>query len=102
MNENPGVAMQETVAAEDLFVVLERAFRRRTRACDACVFTVPYRVWSSDPRAPNWAIVPSADCSETCRSILEELVVQHQQAYRLSPDLGGPVRSARALGSRPH
>ena len=74
--------MKKTLNAEDLFVLLERAFRRRTRGCDACKFTLPFR---TDARASGdaWSIVPSADCSSTCQLILEDLVAEHQQAYRL-------------------
>lgn len=69
--------------AEDLFVLLERAYRRRARACGACVFTLPYRT-DSDPLDANWSVIPSAACSDTCRGVLEDVVAQHQATYRLA------------------
>lgn len=67
---------------EDLFVLLERAFRRKARDCDACLFTLPHWV-SADGAGANWSVIPSAACSDTCRGILEDLVARHQVSYRL-------------------
>jgi hypothetical protein len=87
--------MKESLPASDLFVVLDRAFRRRTRECARCVFTLPYRVAQSRTGGANWSIV-STDCSETCRLILEDLVAQFQRAYHLAE----PRR--KSFRPRPH
>ena len=68
---------------EDLFVLLERAYRRKARSCDACVFTLPYRV-GADAFDANWSVIPSAACTDTCRGILEDVVAHHQATYRLA------------------
>ena len=73
----------QSVCAPDLFVLLERAYRSRARSCAACVFTLPFRI-ASRPGMPNWSVIPSAECSETCRGTLEELVAKFQQTYRLA------------------
>ena len=73
----------QPVGAPDLFVLLERAFRSRTRNCTACVFTLPFQI-ASRPGSPNWSVIPCADCSETCRGELEELVAKFQASYRLA------------------
>jgi hypothetical protein len=73
----------QLVGATDLFVLLERAFRNRTRNCTACVFTLPFHI-AAGPGHPNWSVIPSAACSEPCRGELEDLVAQYQAAYRLA------------------
>lgn len=73
----------QLVGAPDLFVLLERAFRSRARGCDACVFTLPFRI-AERPGTPNWSVIPCAECSDTCRGVLEELVEKFQSSYRLA------------------
>ncbi len=67
---------------EDLFVLLERAYRRKARSCSSCVFTLPYRT-EADVDA-SWSIIPSAACSDPCRAVLEDVVAQHQATYHLA------------------
>ena len=93
--------MREMLSPEDLFVRLERAFRRRTRDCKACVFTLPYRTKRANGDLADWTVVPSADCSETCRFILEDLVTEHQQAFQLAHGVSRPG-GRRRLRPRPH
>ena len=78
------------VSAADLFVVLERAFRRQARECDDCVFTLPYRVARERRGDANWAVIPFS-CSETCRLILEDLVEKHQATYCLAESPASPA-----------
>ena len=73
----------QLVGAPDLFVLLERAFRSRARGCAACEFTLPFQI-AGRPGTPNWSVIPCADCSDTCRGVLEELVAKYQSTYRLA------------------
>ena len=68
--------------AMDLFVTLERAFRSRTRNCKTCSFSLPYRVDTGS--GANWAVIPAATCSESCRLLLDEVVSEHQEIYALA------------------
>ena len=68
------------LGASDLFVLLEKAFRRR-RDCRDCFFTLPYRTYGGEG---TWSVIPSASCSEGCRLALEQLVAEHQGIYRLA------------------
>lgn len=68
------------LTAVDLFVLLEREFRRK-RGCRACAFTLPFR--TGNKRGAGWSVIPSVTCSEVCRLFLEQLVAEHQAAYRL-------------------
>jgi len=69
----------------DLFVVLDKAYRRRTRRCGKCGFSLPYPVFRGDDEADEgWAVLPSDTCSHECVEILEELVSRFQKDYRLA------------------
>ena len=68
--------------ASDLFVLLERAFHRRSRECNGCAFSLPFRV--EDARGPNWSVIPSHTCSDRCEEILQEVVAEMQGSYRLA------------------
>jgi hypothetical protein len=68
--------------ASDLFVLLERAFHRRSRACGGCAFSLPFRVEGA--REANWAVIPSHTCSPKCEDILHKLVSEFQNSYRLA------------------
>src|SRR6187200_1097904 len=78
--------------AADLFVVLDKAYRRRARRCGKCGFSLPYPIFRNDDEdAGAWSVMPSADCSHDCTEILEELVGNFQKDYRLSRQ--GPART---------
>jgi hypothetical protein len=70
----------QVVTPSDLFVVLERAFRRRTRQCSKCAFSLPYRL----PGSNAWAVDAAQSCSSFCRLVLEDLIDEFQGAYRLN------------------
>ena len=76
-----------SLAAADLFVVLEKAYRRRARNCDACNFSLPFRTDARNPYDTNWSVIPSSGCCGTCRDILEDLIAEHQASYRLAETL---------------
>jgi hypothetical protein len=67
----------------DLFVVLEKAFRRRAPDCRGCTFTIPY----AQPAAGSdseWTVLLTHHCSEKCRAILEEILARARSEYRLA------------------
>lgn len=66
--------------ASDLFVMLERAFRRETRNCPQCTFSLPFRI--DCPHGANWTVVPS-NCSPACESALEDVMAKLQRKHRL-------------------
>ena len=73
-------AAQQEVTPSDLFVFLDRAFRKRSRNCRTCDFSLPYPL----PHSHKWAVDAGASCSYFCRLILEDLVDEFQPAYRLT------------------
>ena len=75
---------QQAVTPSDLFVVLDRAFRRRSRGCRTCDFSLPYP--SPDPE--SWAVDAGESCSYFCRVLLEDLVEEYRGAYRLTAPSG--------------
>lgn len=75
----------QPIRAADLFVVLDKAYRRRTRRCGRCGFTIPFSVFRDEQGEQGaWAVDPSEECSPECRGELEELVARFQKKYRLS------------------
>lgn len=83
MNTSPATSL----AAADLFVVLEKAYRRRARDCEACNFSLPFRTDSPSAYDANWSVIPSSGCCGTCKDILEDLIAEHQATYRLAESL---------------
>jgi len=67
--------------ASDLFVLLERAFHRRSRECNGCAFSLPFRV---DDERGDWAVIPSHTCSPKCEDILHAVVSELRTSYRLA------------------
>ena len=65
----------------DLYVMLERAFRRESRNCVNCSFTLPHALATAG--GGDWSVIPSTSCSEACRMILEDLVARYRLIYRL-------------------
>ena len=70
----------KSISASDLYVVLERAFRRRSRGCTQCNFSLPYRL----PDSNGWSVEPTETCSNFCRMLLEDLVSEYRPGYRLT------------------
>jgi hypothetical protein len=67
------------VTAADLFVLLDREFRRRkSRDCAACVVQLPYRVHGA-----AWEVVTPASCAHGCNAVFEEIVRDFQRLYAL-------------------
>ena len=71
------------MSAADLFVLLDREFRRRQpRECGACYVQLPFRVDVPDNGNANWEVVITR-CPTACESVLQELVAEFQQRYEL-------------------
>jgi hypothetical protein len=72
------------VNAADLFVLLDREFRRRKpRECTACFIQLPFRVDRRDPQAANWEALVPPECGHACDQVVEELVFEFQSLYDL-------------------
>lgn len=77
--------MKSPVTSADLWVLLDREFRRRRpRECDACFVPLPFRVDTRDG-VPNWE-VDIRPCDKRCEFILDELVQELQGTHDLVPD----------------
>lgn len=78
---------KNALAPADLFVLLDREFRRRKpRECPVCFVQLPYRVDVREPSAANWELVPAPECGRGCALVLDELVTEFQDQYDLKPD----------------
>lgn len=76
--------MKPMITPADLWVLLDREFRRRRpRECETCFVPFPFRVDAPDG-APNWEIDIRA-CGDRCQLILEELVQYYQDKHDLNP-----------------
>ena len=77
------------VQAADLYVMIQREFRRRQSAeCKDCYAQVPYRIDRKDPQAANWEMVLPVTCVHGCQQVMEELVSEFQAMYELVPEFG--------------
>ena len=75
-----------SLTAADLFVLLDREFRRRRpRQCQACEVQLPYHVDRAGG-VSNWeSLVPTTGCGSGCATIFEEILAEFQQYYELAP-----------------
>ena len=75
------------VAAADLFVLLDREFRRRkARECAACALQLPYAV--SHSGHANWEMISPGDCGRGCVAVFEDLLREFQSLYDLKAASG--------------
>jgi hypothetical protein len=77
-------ATATTLTATDLHALLDRDFRRRSKSCKKCHFSLPYRLFGSDRDPGNWSVIPSGSCSHFCEAVLDDVVSQYRSTYRLS------------------
>jgi hypothetical protein len=70
--------------SSDLFVVLEKAFRRRAPDCAGCTFTIPYAQANNGYAGDDWSVLLTESCSARCRAILEEIVARARSEYALA------------------
>ena len=72
------------MSAADLFVLLDREYRRRRpRECGNCFVQLPFRVDEPQNGHANWELVIPR-CEQTCESVLQDLVNEFQQRYVLA------------------
>jgi hypothetical protein len=76
------------IDAADLYVLLQREFRRRQPSCDACFVQLPFRVDRREEHAPNWEVVMPPQCGKGCTALLEELVLEYGLVYDLRTNGG--------------
>ena len=70
------------LTAADLFVLLEREFRRRRRReCDACSLSLPFAL--NGGSAGDWDLVMPRPCPQGCEEVAEELLAEFRGRYAL-------------------
>jgi hypothetical protein len=74
------------IQAADLFVLLQREFRRRqVPDCSSCYVQLPFRVDRRDPEDANWEVIIPTSCSFGCREVMDEVVEEFSRRYELLP-----------------
>ncbi len=81
---NGKMNIRTEIDAADLYVLLQREFRRRQSPdCNACFVQLPFRVDRRDDNEPNWELVMPPQCAKGCAALLEELIVDFGMLYDL-------------------
>jgi len=79
------MATRTQVNSSDLFVLLEKAFRRRSPECCGCTFSMPWaEQHRHDDHGENWTVTLTNNCSPRCLAILEEIVSKYRREYDLA------------------
>jgi hypothetical protein len=72
------------LSAAELYVMLDREFRRRRPAgCERCEVTPPLPVRKPDGAA-NWELLPPPECPEACHHVLDEVACELARRYDLA------------------
>jgi hypothetical protein len=75
------------LTAADLFVLLDREFRRRKpRECTTCFLQIPYRTTPGNGYDSNWDVVLPQHCAHGCEAVFEDLVQDFQGLYQLKAE----------------
>ena len=75
------------ITAADLYVLLQREFRRRqVPECTTCYVQLPFRVDSPNHAGANWEVTFPTECPRGCREILDEVVEEFARSYELLPE----------------
>ena len=83
--------MKSAITSADLWVLLDREFRRRRpRECSQCFVPLPFRVDARNGAA-NWDL-DIRGCGARCQFVLEELVAELQGAHDLAPEPAAGTR----------
>jgi len=86
-----------TLAAADLFVLLDREYRRRCpRECADCSMSLPYFVEPDGESPSNWDIIMPPPCPARCVDIMERIVADFRERYRLRPARAGEFAPKRS------
>ena len=76
-----------SITAADLYVLLQREFRRRqVPACSSCYVQLPFRVDRPTPDAPNWEVIVPTACTYGCRELMDDVIEQFSGRYDLLPE----------------
>jgi hypothetical protein len=76
-----------SITAADLYVLLQREFRRRqVPACSSCYVQLPFRVDQPSPEGANWEVIIPTECSYGCREVMDEVIEQFSGRYNLLPE----------------
>jgi hypothetical protein len=78
------MANRTQLNSSDLYVVLEKAFRRRSRECGGCTFSMPFSQHDHDDPHQDWTITLTNNCSPRCLAILEDIVNKYRREYALA------------------
>jgi hypothetical protein len=75
------------IAAADLYVLLQREFRRRqVPDCTSCYIQLPFRVDRHDANGANWEVIIPASCGFNCRDVLDDVVRDFSRRFDLLPE----------------
>jgi len=75
------------IAAADLYVLLQREFRRRqVPDCSSCYVQLPFRVDRNETNAANWEVIIPSACSYNCREIMDGVIEELSRRYDLLPE----------------
>ena len=75
------------IPAADLYVLLQREFRRRqSRECATCYVQLPFLIDRTGTDAANWELIIPRECTRGCREILDEIVEEFSRSYDLIPE----------------
>jgi len=81
--------LRKTISAGELYVILDREFRRRqSPKCGSCYILLPYRVDRGDGERANWEIIMPPECPFGCARIVEALVDEYSLQYDLREGQG--------------
>jgi len=81
---NGKMKTRNEIDAADLYVLLQKEFRRRRSGeCHDCFVQLPFRVDRIEADAPNWEIVMPPHCVKGCAALLEELAADFGLLYDL-------------------
>jgi hypothetical protein len=79
-----GAMKRTSTTSADLFVLIDREFRRRKpRECSGCYVPLPYRVDGDGNGSANWELVIPTTCAWGCEQLLDEIVSEFQELYDL-------------------
>jgi hypothetical protein len=86
---NANMNTRAEIYAVDLYVLLQREFRRRqSRECSSCYVQLPYRIDRQDPNSANWEIILPKPCPQGCQALMDELATEFAMLYDLRADPG--------------
>ena len=76
---------KEHITPTDLFVLLDREFRKRKPGqCDTCFVSLPFPLKSEASSVADWDVAPIGECPHSCRIVLDDLVENFRKKFRLA------------------